>query len=414
MRFVLALVCLVLALGCDMADKKQSAQEYNPPSFMVEMFDYVNKSTPDNTTDEHGLTSYAVSDPPCEAEMTAYNDATEATQVEFHVCMTNINEEHKQCETAEDGTIHLHSELALMMTRHSHTQALFRNCLMQEDKDYYNFSIVTNDEEKTSYRGGSIGDPLLDNTRFIGWREYKNDNGVIDRTDGEADIVDGEMIMLHLQKEDKHRTQNRIDLTKRNALRQISTLGWTHNPGENGGYELHVAHNAHMVEFDDGNNKEQLLSLRYYGGHIAETTIATDGTENEQPSSKVWLVLAHMKASGATILTAVCQIKDEEDYNKDCSADVLDGDFRLHYVDADGNEQENDNPNLPPAGFDSFKQTVADFVTNEQMSWAHGDYDKEKLDPRRVLFEGSQNDDLDTKREAVFTNGLPEDGDSNT
>ena len=399
MRFMLVLVCLILALGCDMLNWKQ--QRYHPPSFVAKMFDYANESTA-------ALTRYGVT-LTCEPALTAYNSATEATQRELNICIAG--DENKLCDHNEDDTIYLRSKLALMLARHSQTQALFNDCRMRQNQQVYDFSIVEDNKQKTHYSGGSMGEVLLDDTIFIGWREHKDSSGTVEKTNKEANIVDGELINLYLQK-DKIRTQDRIDLVKNNTLRQIATLGWLHNPGssednENTEPEHVVAHSTYMVEFDDGGDKEQLLSLRYYGGHILESK----GDENSETSSKVWLVLAHMKASGATILTAVCHIKTGEDYNKDCTKDVAITNFKLHYIDAKGNEQGGDNPLNPPAGgIDKFKQKAADFITNTREQWAHGDYDKDKLDPRRVFFEG-QGDNLAAKREAVFTAGLP-DGDS--
>ena len=409
MRFMLLLVCLVLALGCDMYNGKQ--QQYHPPSFVVEMFDYANGSTA-------ALTSYGVTDDPCETAMAEYNSATEATQTELNSCVAGG--ENKLCDHDNDtDAIHLRSKLALMLARHSYTQTLFNNCVMEQNKQVYDFSIVEDNEQKIHYSGGSMGEVLLDDTRFIGWREHKNSSGTVEKTNGEANVVDGERINLHLQK-DKLRTQDRIDLVKNNALRQIATLGWLHNPGTNKDDEdtvpEHVvAHSTYMVEFDDGSSKEQLLSLRYYGGHILESKGAENSeASSEQPSSKVWLVLAHMKASGATILTTVCHIRTGEDYNKDCTRDVETSNFKLHYIDAKGNEQDGNDPLEPPTEeFKAFKRTAADFTANTQEQWAHGDYDKDKLDPRRVFFRG-QGDDLASKREAVFTTGLPADSDSDS
>lgn len=246
------------------------------------------------------------------------------------------------------------------------------------------------------YWGGSIGDPRLDNTRFIGWREYKNEIGEVERTGKEANVVDGEMISLVLQN-NGIRTQGRVDLDKDNSLRQIATRGWMRNNPEDAKTAEHeIAHSTYMVEFNDGSTKEQLLSLRYYGGHILN---------NDGKADKIWLALAHMRAGGATILTAVCNIAANESYNKECSS-VADSDFKLHYVDADGKEHD-DIGTTSSSNIDliTFKQTIADFVTNTAEKWAHGTYTKENLDPRSAFFGGTG--ELVKRREALFTAGLP-------
>lgn len=384
MRSVLLMLCLGILLSCDFIGKKDGGESksrvINPPSFLIEYFEYTRQIAP-------------LTDDGCANAMERSNEATSATQNELHKCVLGSGD--SLC-TTENNTMQMKGKLAMILATHTYEEARFYSCVMQQDQNQHSFYLVDDDEEETSYWGGNIGAERFDDTRFIGWRERKNAAGKIERTGDEANVVDGERISLALQ-DDNIRTQGRIELDKNNHLRQLATHGWIDFPGGSGtdSSPAHeIAYRTYVVEFDDGNDKQQLLSLRYYGGHIYK--------DNAKSADKIWLALAHMRVEGATILTAVCNIdlSAGESYNKEC--DIAASDFKLHYIDASGNEKDLSGGDVD---LSAFKQTLHDFITNTGEKWAHGTYVKGNLDPRKMFFGGQGQ--LAERREAMFTAGLP-------
>ena len=218
------------------------------------------------------------------------------------------------------------------------------------------------------------------------WHEGKDEDGTVPVSDGEADRVDGFLVNLYLQTDGVIRTQTRIDLVKDEALRQISSLFWLGKEDkDNDSFVDEVAVRGHLVEYDSGTVKEQLLSLRYYGHHTGD---------------KIWLVLAHMKPEGAAILAATCELTTGDDFNKACG----NNDFDLYKIDADADG--NGEPVESGAPVDGYKSTLDDFLKDTTANWTYGSYDKDKLDPRLPLFSGTGS--LKEQRRAYFVADVPE------
>ena len=331
-------------------DKKDDKRVIDLPAFAVEPFDYVVGS---NTSPSAGLFVTPIS---CEQQMKKLNDTSAKVQEIVQPTPSTENE----------------LELAKALTSYSYALSLFYDCNMRQQAQDDGAEEIANDQQKVHYRAASLTESRWDLTRFVDWFEYKNAEGIVSRTDDEADRVDGKMINLYLQ-DDKARTQTRIDLAKDANLRQITTIFWSETDNKQ------TALKSHVVEYSKGSTKEQLLSLRYYSAHHV--------------SDKSWWVLAHMKASGSVMITNVCS--ETSDYNSTCNENSA-GDT-TYYLDSNYQEVSDNHQ--------GFKASRDDFLTNVTTNWSHGDYSTEAINPRTPFFAGTG--DSKTNRQTVMSDGLP-------
>ena len=344
---------LIFLLGaCDFDEKSPTDKEagnrvIDLPAFAVEPFAYV--------TDDNKSAGLFVTPISCEQQLDKLNNTSATLQGEV-------------AGTGEDSQL----KIAKALASYSYALSLFYDCNMRQQAQDDGAKEIANDQQKVHYRAASLKDSRWDFTRFVDWFEYKNNEGIVDRTDGEADRVDGKMINLYLQ-DDGIRTQTRIELAKDTTLRQITTIFWS----EQG--DKQTALKSHVVEYSEGSTKEQLLSLRYH-----DANHATD---------KSWWVLAHMKASGSVMITNVCS--ETTDYNSTCddsSAEDLVYHLDSNYQPVTENHQ-------------GFKASRADFLDNVTTSWSHGNYSTDAINPRTPFFAGTGN--TETKRQTVMSDGLP-------
>lgn len=356
MKF-LQIAGFLFMIGCELG-VDDSRTERSPPFFAAYPFEYI-VATPETV---------ALTDP----------SAEEGQTTSCGVWLEKLNKAELKVQDVISDPSDVDERVAVSMASYSYMLGLFYDCNQREQATDDGVKLITDNDDIVKYEAAIIGegDERLDFTRFVTWNEHKNGEGEVPSSAGEADKIDGFMANLYLQ-EDKTRTQTRIELTKREALRHITTLFWSNLP-----QQKEMALRGEVVEYDDGEVKEQLLSLRYYGGHV---------------SSRVWMMLAHMKADGSAILLASCDINSAtEDFNKSCAT----SEFTLYRLDSKG------KPCTETTCTDAnFKITLDDFLTNRDAKWAHGDYDKDKLDPRLPFFAGEG--DLAANRVATFTEDVP-------
>lgn len=350
------LLLMFLFSACDFSEKSPTDKEddnrvIDLPAFAVEPFNYVVGS---NNSQSAGLFVTPIS---CEQQLKKLNDTSREVQ-------------EKVIPTPTEDKLGLAKALAA----YSYALGLFYDCNMRQQAQEDGAEEIATDQQKVQYRAASLTESRWDLTRFVDWFEYKNSEGIVSRTDGEADRIDGKMINLYLQ-EDGARTQTRIDLAKDTNLRQITTIFWSQlKSGEQ------TALKSHVVEYSQGSTKEQLLSLRYHDA-------------NHDPDES-WWVLAHMKASGSVIITNVCSATN--DYNSSCDAESAND--SIHHLDE--NYQ-------PVANHQDFKASRADFLEAEKVdtNWSHGDYSTDAINPLTPFFAGNGN--AETNRQTVMSDGLP-------
>ena len=344
-----------LVSACDFAGESPADKEdennnrvIDLPAFAVEPFDYVAS----NTSQSAGLFVTPIS---CEQQMKKLNETSEKVQT----------------VGKENGVEEDNLEMAKALAAYSYALGLFYDCNMRQQAQDDGAEEIANDQQKVQYRAASLTDPRWDLTRFVDWFEYKNNEGIVSRTDGEADRVDGKMINLYLQ-EDGARTQTRIDLVKNANLRQITTIFWSERDNKQ------TVLKSHVVEYSKGSTKEQLLSLRYY-------------SDNNDSNKSGW-VLAHMKTSGSVIITNTCPATS--DYNSACDTNATD-DNSYHL---DENYQR-------VAEHQDFKASRADFLNDVATNWNYGNYSTDAINPLTPFFAGNGN--TETNRQTVMSDGLP-------
>lgn len=355
------ITCFLLMASCGMGDSKRTGKL--PPFFAAYPFEYV--VTPEPVALTSSLEELADEQANC-----------------GEVWLDKLNKASGAVQGGLPDALKSGAEKALSMAEYSYLLGLFYNCNLREQAAEDGVKLIEDSDDSIKYEAAVIGegDKRLDFTRFVTWSEHKNEQGEVPSSDGEADKIDGFMANLYLQ-EDKTRTQTRIELSKKEALRHITSLSWSDAPQQH-----EVALRGELVEYDRGADKEQLLSLRYYGEHVSATSI--------------WMMLAHMKADGSAILLASCDINDTENFNKSCAA----SEFDFYHLDAKGDTVCSSKEDTDCSASD-FKSTLDDFLTNSEAKWAHGDYAKDKLDPRRPFFAGEG--DLAAKRVKIFTASVP-------
>lgn len=365
------MTCLLLIAGCGMGDNNKRTEktemtektEKLPPFFAAYPFEYVA-----TTQEQVALTG-------------SLEELTQHTGNCAEVWLNKLNEASAAVQVAIPDEQKSGGEKALSMAGYSYMLGLFYDCNLREQATEDGVKLIAASDDSIKYEAAMIGegDKRLDLTRFVTWSEHKNEQGEVPSRAGEADKVDGFMTNLYLQ-EDKSRTQTRIELNKKEALRHLTSLFWSSSSQQH-----EVALRGELVEHGRGDAKEQLLSLRYYGEHV---------------SDRIWMMLAHMKEDGSAVLLASCKINDTEDFNKSCAA----SEFTFYHLDAKGDtvcsSREDAACSAP-----NFKNTLDDFLVDAAAKWAHGDYAKDKLDPRRPFFAGAG--DLTAKRVATFTASLP-------
>ena len=341
MRIVcLLFICIVATAGCDM-------KTYVPPSFAAQSFAYTKAKL---------AALLPLTDINCTQEMQQSNSAN-----------ANLHQ-------VIDDTEKL-AEVALRMADYSYAQALFYDCNMRQQAADDGVKIVADNDSLTHYRAYKERDNFWDMTRFVEWNEYKNDEGLVPKTDGEANRTTGKMMNFYLQ-DNGFRTQTRIELDKKDSLRQITSLFYLETPADK------VVQRGHLVEYKSGTDKEHLLSLRLY---------------HDKTSAKIYLALAHFKTNGSAVLVGVCDIGEDEDYNKSCT----DSQLEVHYFDANQKKITAD-ADLPTA---QFKATQAEFLQQTTAKWTHGEYEQERMNPLTSFFSGSDN--TKANRENTFSADIP-------
>ena len=344
----------LVSVSCDLDTSKVKTQNKNSerngfPSFAVEPFNYVSVDT---------AVSLYVTDIDCIDKMNQSNAANKGV-------IDALNEQDNA------------KPLALAMSADIYAKTIFYDCNVLEQFASDGAEEVEDTDAHTLYHAGQVEENVFEGTRFVEWRELKDSNGTIPRTNDEADNVIGTMTNLYGQ--DNHPSYTQVSLNKNGNMRQVGTL----MEGKDGG-KLAAIWSGFIVEHKSGTDKEHLLSMRRLHKH--------------EDGDKILLLLAHYKADGAALLEAECDIEDGEDYNKSCA----DAEYEISYYDKAADEVEEGDDNVP-AGF---KKTKEDFLTNVNSNWAHGNYLADKLDPSEPFFAGTTGT-IATKREEFFTANLP-------
>ena len=345
MRVNIIVVAIVMALfsGCDLEPKKNRKTDNSIkwPSFTVEPFEYT-----------HTAAALYVDEVNCTAEMNKSNTAG----MELAEALTEN----------EDG-----GELALAMAADMYAKTIFYDCNLRQQLADNKPEEIEDTNSHILYRAGSVSKEVFENTRFVEWKELKDSEGNVPKTDDEANDVEG--IMTNLQGKDSIPTFTQISLNKNGSLRQLGAL----MEGRDG--DISPTWSGFVVEHKSGTDKEHLLGMRLF-----------DHNEKD----KIYLLLAHFKADGAALLIGECEIESDEDNNKSC-ADV---DYEASYYDQEKKKIEDDIPS-------GFKKAKDDFLTNVDNSWAHGSYFANKLDSSAPFFAGTG--DTKANRENFFTANLP-------
>jgi len=266
--------------------------------------------------------------------------------------------------------------LALALSADVYAKTIFYDCNVLEQFTQDGPREVENTDEHILYHAGQVKEKVFEDTRFVEWKEFKGSDGTVPKTDNEADTMVGSMTNLYLE-DDSSGTQKRVDFNKKEDVRQVGvTLYGLPQSGE----EHSFMWSAFIVEHKSGTNKEHLLSMRKF---------------DHNDRDKIYLLLAHYKADGASLLEAECDIEEDEDYNKSCA----DAEYEVSYYNKTTDEIENDIPT-------GFKKTKEDFLINVNSSWAHGNYFADKLDPTAPFFAGTTGTIAD-KRKEFFKANLP-------
>lgn len=351
MLALLLLMLWSLLSGCDLGSvknsKKDQNQNINLPSFAVEPFDYSSVSAP----------------------ATLFVDAAD--------CLDELKQLNTAGDNVHDALLEKDDAkpLALAMSADVYANTTFYDCNVREQFNQDGAKEIEDTSTHVLYHAGKVKDKVFEGTRFVAWKELKDNDGSVPKTSGEADNVEGTMINLYLFKEDGPQ-QTLVSLNKKDSLRQVGALFYVDAPQADVGVSIW---SGHIVEYKSGTDKEHLLGMRLL--HYSE-------------EDKVFLLLAHYKADGAALLEAECEINDDEDYNKSCT-DVK---YKASYYNKATDKIEDD----VPAGF---KKTKEDFLTNLATNWAHGSYFADKLDPAAPFFAGTGT--IDAKRKEFFTDNLP-------
>ncbi len=379
------LILALIAGGCGFGDSSRDDDpsgalqgDVRPPSFAAEPFAY---------TKSAWATSLRLdADVDCVEKMQQSNRASALLAAAIAVADAAAADDADADADADAGS-GTDLKVALGMASYSYAMSLFYDCNMRQQAAEDGAKVVATDDDKIVYRAYHDQGELWDMTRFVTWSEYKDDSGTVPATDGEADTVDGRMVNLYLQddgeqeegdqeegdQDDGARTQTRIELEKKNTLRELRSLFFLQAEAGK------VCQRSHLVEYDDGTNKEHLLSLRLY--HAGD--------------EQIYLALSHMKASGSVVLIATCDIAEGEDYNKSCDG----ADFTTFYLDA---QQEEITADQPVA---QFKASKEEFLQNIATKWAHGAYNKDNMNPLTPFFAGDG--DTEANRKSTFSAGVP-------
>ena len=347
--FIAIGIIAVMLSGCDLGGINKSRNRISLPSFAVEPFEYTDVQTP---------TPLYADDFDCLTELSKSSDA---------------GKELSKALNEEDNA----KPLALAMSTEVYANLIFYDCNIREQLVDDKPEEIEDTSDHVLYHAGKVGSKEGDKTRFISWRELKNSEGSVPKTDGEADNIVGVMTNLYTFDGGKDNQQTRVSLDKKESLRQIGAH--THVAISKDGEDSTFVWKGYVIEHKSGTNKEHLLGFRLL---------------NYQDEEELILLLAHYKAEGASLLEAECEIDDNEDYNKSCA----NAKYKVSYYNAATDKIEDE----VPAGF---KKTRDDFLTNVATNWAHGSYFADRLDPASPFFAGTGSTDANMKE--FFTADLP-------
>lgn len=314
------------------------------PSFAIEPFEYIRISR---------SASLYVDDFDCLDEMTQTNAAT---------------------SDVVDALRKKSDKLALAMSADIYAKTIFYDCNVLEQFAQDDPKEVENTNKHILYRAGQVKEEVFQGTRFIEWQELKDSDGTVPKTDDEADNIVGTMTNLYGHHEFPSYTL--VSLNKNGNMRQVGTLV--------AGSSLDIW-SGFIVEHKSNTDKEHLLGMRLMNFQREE-------------QDEIYLLLAHYKANGASLLIGKCKIEAGEDYNKSC-ANV---EYEVSYYDKEADAIEEGEDNVPTG----FKKSKEDFLTNMSNNWTHGNYLADKLDPSTPFFAGTGT--TAEKREEFFTANLPE------
>lgn len=351
--------CTLVAMGaCDFNSSNRT-----PPSFAVEPFVY--------TASSYQVALYLDSDVDCAEQMEQNNKAASNLS-------SAISDSQEPGSTDNQKNI----DTALAMASYSYAMGLFYDCNMRQQAEEDGVKVVEENDKQVSYRSYSGRDNFWDYTRFVTWDEYKDEDGNVSSTNGEADTIDGKMVNLYLQ-DDSSRTQTRIELKKKDTLRQISSLFYAKIPAnkDNGAPASEMTHRSYFVEHQGAGQQEHLLGLRLH---------------HHSNAKRIYMSLAHMRADGSAVLVGICNLVEDDDYNKSCENTEF---GTVYYFDA---EQNQITENLPA---NLYKSTSAEFLQDTTAKWKHGEYDS-GINPMLPFFSGSGT--TAERRAAYFSKGIPD------